>query len=168
MLTDTDREHIHRTWRLVQQAALLETASKLFYDDLFLRNPAYREQFPEDISDQIVKLAKTLDFAVKALDWGRDDWKDGAVERDSDLFYMLMAMGRRHQRLYRVRNDQYGPVGASLLNALDLGLGHAFTPEVKAAWTKLYSMISQTMQLGALTLTPEERARAAAAQGAPS
>ena len=166
LLTNPERAHIRRTWRLVEQAALMETATKLFYDDLFETHPEYRGQFPTDMAGQITKLAKTLDFAVKSLDWDSGDWQDGAVERDSDLFYILTAMGRRHQRVYRVTNDQYGPVGASLLKALDLGLGHAFTPEVKAAWTKLYGLISRTMQLGALMRTPEDRAKAA--QGANS
>ncbi|AFD28058.1 globin domain-containing protein [Deinococcus gobiensis] len=166
LLTDIERAHIRRTWRLVEQAALLETATKIFYDDLFATHPEYRDQFPKDLSGQITKLAKTLDFAVKSLDWDSGDWQGGAVERNSDLFYILTAMGRRHQRLYRVTNDQYGPVGASLLTALDLGLGQAFTPEVKTAWTKLYGLIAQTMQLGAVMRTPEDRAKAI--QGATS
>lgn len=157
LLSDHEKQDIRRTWRLVEQAALMETATELFYKHLFETHPEYRAQFPEDMSGQIRKLAKTLDFAVKTLNWDSGDWREGAVDAESDLFLILTAMGRRHKKAYGVTNAQYGPVGASLLNALDLGLGQAFTPEVKVAWTKLYTLIAQTMQLGAIMLTPEDR-----------
>lgn len=161
LLSDHEKHDIRRTWRLVEQAALMETATELFYKHLFETHPDYRAQFPEDMSGQVRKLAKTLDFAVKTLDWDSGDWREGAVDAGSDLFLILTAMGRRHKKAYAVTGDQYGPVGASLLHALDLGLGQAFTPEVKVAWTKLYTLIAQTMQLGAIMLTPEDRKQGA-------
>ena len=157
LLSDQEKHDIHRTWRLVEHAALMETATELFYKDLFDKNPSYRAQFPDDMSGQVRKLAKTLDFAVKTLDWDSGDWREGEVDADSDLFLILTAMGRRHRKAYAVTGDQYGPVGASLLHALDLGLGQAFTAEVRTAWTKLYTLIAQTMQLGAIMLTPEDQ-----------
>lgn len=158
ILNDQEKHLIRKSWRLVEQAALMDTATELFYKDLFTDHPEYRDQFPTDMSGQISKLAKTLNFAVKSLDWDSGDWASGEMDKESDLFFILTAMGRRHTKLYRVTNDQYDPVGKSLLTALDLGLGHAFTPETKAAWTKLYGLIAQTMLLGAVMLTPEERA----------
>lgn len=154
LLTDKEKEHIRRTWGLVERGALMETATKLFYDDLFGDHPDYRKQFPKDMDGQIKKLADTLNFAVKALDWDSKDWQGAQVDHESDLFVILTAMGRRHHLKYRVTNDQYGPVGKSLLTALDLGLGVAFTDEVRAAWTKLYTLIAQTMQLGAVMRMP--------------
>lgn len=159
LLSDQEKQDIRRTWRLVEQAALMDTATELFYKNLFETHPEYRSQFPDDMSGQVRKLAKTLDFAVKTLNWDSGDWREGAVDSTSDLFLILTAMGRRHKKAYAVANDQYGPVGASLLHALDLGLGQVFTPEVKVAWTKLYTLIAQTMQLGAIMLTPEDRAQ---------
>lgn len=156
MLTEHQKDLIRRSWRLVDQASLMETATEIFYSDLFDKHPEYRQQFPQDMSGQISKLAKTLDFAVKSLNWDSGHWNAEQLDKDSDLFFILTAMGRRHAKLYRVTNDQYGPVGASLLHALDMGLGHAFTPETKAAWTQLYGLIASAMQLGAVMMTPTE------------
>jgi len=156
LLSDAEKAHIRDSWRIVQQAALMETATELFYQNLFETHPEYRAQFPADMAGQTKKLAKTLDFAVAALDWSSGDWQTGQVDTESDLFVILTAMGRRHKRLYLVTNDQYDPVGGSLLFALNLGLGVAFTPEVKSAWVKLYTMIADTMQLGTIMILPED------------
>ena len=41
--------------------------------------------------------------------------------------------------------EHYGAVGAALLHTLDTGLGEAFTPEVKSAWTETYDLLSGVM-----------------------
>lgn len=151
MLTEVERGLIQDNWRIVRHAALMETATGLFYKELFDQHPEYRDQFPADMAGQIKKLAVTLDFAVSAMNWKRSEWREGDVDLQQDLFAVLIAMGRRHALEYGVQGDQYGPVGAALLHALDLGLGAEFTPAHRAAWTKLYGLIAQTMQLGAVS-----------------
>src|SRR5262249_2556875 len=64
-------------------------------------------------------------------------------------------LGERH-RGYGVSADHYGPVGAALLWTLEEGLGSAFTPEVKAAWSEAYRTLAGAMQEG------ERHARATA------
>ena len=39
----------------------------------------------------------------------------------------------------------YGTVGAALLWTLEQGLGEAWTPEAKVAWTEVYGILSSTM-----------------------
>jgi hemoglobin-like flavoprotein len=56
-------------------------------------------------------------------------------------------LGERH-RGYGVSADHYGPVGAALLWTLEQGLGSAFTPEVKAAWSEAYRTLAGAMQEG--------------------
>lgn len=155
-LSDEQRKIIQNTWRLIADPGIQETATKIFYDQLFANYPGTRALFPEDMKGQIGKLAATLDFAVKAMNWDSSNWKEGQTEPDKDLFHILLAMGRRHQLLYRAEEAHYGPVGESLLKALDLGLGPAFTPEAREAWTILYTNIAKTMVLGSKTITPED------------
>ncbi len=58
---------------------------------------------------------------------------------------MVQELGRRHHG-YGVTADHYGPVGEALLWTLEQGLGEAFTPAVKAAWTKVYGVLAEVMQ----------------------
>src|SRR5690606_38326525 len=60
-----------------------------------------------------------------------------------------LALGRRHSDLYHIPEESYAIVGEALVWTLDYGLGDAFTPEVKAAWTELYVALARTMAMGA-------------------
>jgi nitric oxide dioxygenase len=53
----------------------------------------------------------------------------------------LKAMGKRHIA-YGVKREQYQQVGEALLWTLEQGLGADFTPELKAAWTKVYAALA--------------------------
>lgn len=146
MLTDSEKKLVLDSWRLVVPIA--ETAADLFYDRLFAIAPEVRHLFPEDMSKQKRKLVTMLSFVVKALDWTSAEWK-ADVDADDDLCLVVLAMGRRHAALYHIPDASYAPVGEALLWTLDQGLGQAFTPEVRAAWTKLYGTVATTMKLGA-------------------
>jgi hemoglobin-like flavoprotein len=144
MITEEDKEHIRRSWKLVIPIA--ETAADLFYKRLFELKPEYRSLFPEDLSGQKSKLLRMLAFIVKALDFPESAWRE-EVNESEDLLLVLLALGRRHQVLYRVPREAYGSVGEALLWTLDYGLGEAFTPAVKSAWTAVYKAVSTTMIL---------------------
>jgi len=146
MLTDLERKTILESWRRVVPIA--ETAADLFYGRLFEIAPEYRALFPEDLTAQKRKLVTMLSFVVKSMDWSDERWRD-EVDPEQDLCLVVLAMGRRHAVLYRIPEDSYGPVGEALLWTLEHGLGPAFTPEVRAAWTKLYGAVSTTMKVGA-------------------
>jgi hemoglobin-like flavoprotein len=149
MFTDPEKEAIRRSWRLVVPIA--ETAADLFYRRLFELRPEYRVLFPSDISSQKQKLVKMLAFVVKALDWSEDEWED-EVNPSDDLMLVVLALGRRHTLLYRIPDDSYDSVGQALIWTLNYGLGEAFTPQVSAAWLRLYTLLAQTMRMGALSL----------------
>jgi hemoglobin-like flavoprotein len=55
----------------------------------------------------------------------------------------VKALGERHVG-YGVQKADYATVGAALLWTLEQGLGEAFTPEVKAAWTVVYTVLADT------------------------
>jgi hemoglobin-like flavoprotein len=60
----------------------------------------------------------------------------------------VKALGARHVA-YGVAAAHYEVVGEVLLWTLERGLGDSFTPEVRAAWTKVYGVLAATMQAGA-------------------
>ena len=145
MLSDADKQHIVRTWRLVVPIA--ETAADLFYRRLFELEPEYAKLFPSDMAGQKGKLVKMLAFIVKSVDWAQDQWAED-VDPEEDLCLVVLALGRRHASLYRIPEASYATVGEALLWTLDQGLGQAFTPEVRQAWAKLYGLLATTMKLG--------------------
>lgn len=145
MLTNDEKKLLRDSWRLV--TPISETAAELFYKKLFELKPEYRSMFPEDMSSQRRKLMVALTFIVKASDWAQESWAED-VPKEDDLMLVVLALGRRHTLLYKVPDEGYKHVGEALLWALNMGLGQAFTPEVKAAWTKIYVLVSNIMRIG--------------------
>ena len=146
MLSDEHKQAIGRSWRLV--VPILDTAVELFYRRLFELRPELRAMFPSDMASQRAKLGATLGFVVKSLDWPLEE-RTAQQDPESDLFLVVLALGRRHKNLYRVDDDHYGPVGEALLWALDQGLGQVFQGTTREAWTRAYGLLSMTMKLGA-------------------
>jgi hemoglobin-like flavoprotein len=144
MITEEYKEHIRRSWQLVVPIA--DTAADLFYRRLFELKPEYQSLFPPNMAQQKSKLVRMLAFIVKALDFPDSAWRDSVPESE-DLLLVLLALGRRHQALYKVPREGYNAVGEALLWTFDYGLGEAFTPEVKAAWAAVYKAVSTTMIL---------------------
>jgi hemoglobin-like flavoprotein len=61
------------------------------------------------------------------------------------LVPVLQNLGTRHVG-YGVEAQHYDVIGQALLDTLALGLGDAFTPEVKAAWEAVYAVVATTMK----------------------
>jgi hemoglobin-like flavoprotein len=108
------------------------TAADLFYGRLFEIAPDVRRLFPDDMAGQKKKLMLVLCAAV------------GSLDRLDALLPVVQSLGERHVG-YGVTPAHFAPFGAALLWTLEQGLGPAFTPEVKAAWTTVYGVLSQTM-----------------------
>ena len=72
----------------------------------------------------------------------------GKLDAPDELLPAVRALGHRHTE-YGVEDEHYQSVGAALLWTLEKGLGDAFTPDVKAAWTAVYQILSATMMEGA-------------------
>jgi len=86
---------------------------------------------------------------------------DQFIDQLDAILPAVRQLGERH-RGYGVSADHYGPVGAALLWTLEQGLGSAFTPEVKAAWSEAYRTLAGAMQEG------ERHARATAEAMSPA
>ena len=125
---------VQATWR--QVVPIKETAAELFYGKLFELDPALQPLFEGDIKEQGRKLMTMITIAV-----------NGLTQLDA-LVPVVQDLGRRYAG-HRVQDVPYGTVADALLWTLGEGLGEAFTPEVKAAWTKTYEVLADTMRQGA-------------------
>ena len=110
-----------------------DAAAGLFYGRLFELDPSLKPLFKGDIKEQGAKLMAMIATAVAGLD------------RLDTIVPAVQALGRRHVG-YGVRDTHYDTVAAALLWTLEQGLGAAFTPDVKAAWTSAYGVLAGTMK----------------------
>ena len=111
-------------------------AALVFYRRLFEIDPALRPLFTGSIEEQARKLMDMLGVLISML------------ERPLGLDMELRAMGGRHAG-YGVQDEHYATVGGALLDMLSETLGKDFTPDLRAAWTALYSAVATTMKTGA-------------------
>ncbi len=125
-----DRKLVQTTFAMVEPIA--EAAAELFYNKLFELDPALKPLFKGDIKEQGKKLMGTLKVVVAALD------------NPPKLVPAVKILGQRHKG-YGVAPAHYDTVGEALLWTLEQGLEEAFTPEVKQAWTKVYTLLAETM-----------------------
>ena len=133
---------------LVQESFALvvpiaDTAAALFYDRLFTLDAALRPLFRNNMQEQGKKLMATLSVAVNGL------------KNPEKIIPVVQHLGRKHVP-YGVQPQHYATVGEALLWTLAQGLGEAFTPEVEAAWTAVYTLVATVMQEAAaeIELTP--------------
>lgn len=113
-------------------APAAEATGLAFYERLFTLDPSTRRLFHGDLRTQANHLMTTLALVVNALD---------------DLTPVLdavRALGRRHAG-YGVEPRHFDVVGAALLDTLAGGLGEAFTPQARTAWTGAYRTLAATM-----------------------
>lgn len=129
-MTPSDISTVQRSFAEVARAK--GSAGKLMYDRLFQIAPELRPMFKTGQDQQAAKLVDTLGLCVSQL-------------RYPEMVAMTLAgLGQRHAG-YGARPEHYALVGEALLWTLERQLGPAFTPEVKAAWTKLYAMAAEAM-----------------------
>lgn len=116
-----------------QVLPIKETAADLFYTRLFELDPSLRPLFKGDMKEQGVKLMTMIGTAV------------GGLDRLDSIVPSVQALGRRHAD-YGVLDQHYDTVATALLWTLEKGLGAAFTPDVKSAWTSAYGVLAGTMK----------------------
>lgn len=110
-----------------------ETAADLFYGRLFELDPSLKPLFKGDMKEQGLKLMTMIGTAV------------GGLDRLDSIVPAVQALGRRHVG-YGVEDKHYDTVASALLWTLEQGLGAAFSPEVKSAWTSAYGVLAGTMK----------------------
>mmetsp|Transcript_8637 Transcript_8637/g.15612 ORF Transcript_8637/g.15612 Transcript_8637/m.15612 type:complete len:164 (-) Transcript_8637:714-1205(-) len=119
---------VTESWSLLlQKGADVSTA---FYGLLFERYPSVRSMFPDEISDQKAKLAKTLDWLVKNL------------SNLDDVVATVRALGKRHAK-YGVVPEQFDAVGECLLETVKNALGESAPRYTVEGWTYVYGIVSK-------------------------
>ena len=114
-------------------APIAEQAAEIFYKKLFELDPSLKPLFKGDMKEQGKKLMTMLTAAVNGL-----NHLDMLVPVVQDL-------GKKHVG-YGVMPEHYDTVGAALLYTLEVGLGDSWTPNVKAAWVEVYTLLATTMK----------------------
>ena len=130
-MTEEQVRLVKRTWKMVRD---IDPAivGHLFYSKLFSDKPALRSMFPRHMNLQYHKLMDMLSTIIVRLD------------KLEELTNDIAEMARRHVG-YGVRPAHYKIVGGVLLWTLEHGLGNDWTPDVKEAWIKCYTTLSETM-----------------------
>jgi hemoglobin-like flavoprotein len=122
---------VQNSWQRV--VPIRDRAATLFYGRLFELDPSLCRLFNGDMTEQGRKLTTMIDTAVNGL---------SDLER---IVPTVQNLGRRHQ-MYGVRDQHYDTVVSALLWTLERGLGDAFTPAVRTAWTTTYAALATTMK----------------------
>jgi len=130
-MTPEEISLVQGTWQKV--VPIRDTAADLFYGKLFELDPSLRPLFKGDIKEQGRKLMTMISTAVNGL------------TRLEQLVPAVQDLGRRHAG-YGVTDAHYGTVATALIWTLEQGLGPVFTPDVKTAWVKTYTVLAKTMQ----------------------
>ena len=136
-MTPQQVRQVQDSFALVQPIAT--QAASLFYANLFAADPSLRPLFKGDMARQGDRLMQMIGAAV------------GLLGRPDQLLPVLRQLGRRHVG-YGVKEAHYATVGGALLLTLEQGLGAAFTPEARQAWTLMYGVVADTMLEGALAV----------------
>jgi len=145
MFTSAQKQLVQESF--VQIAPIADDAAALFYRRLFELDPRLKLMFRGDMTEQRKKLMQMLTAAVKGLD------------HLEQLVPVVQDLGRRHAG-YGVADAHYDMVGQALLWTFEKLLGRAFTPELRSAWTAVYTLLAMTMQEAAREVAAPVYARA--------
>jgi len=147
LVRDSDREAVAASFGLV--IPMGNDMADHFYRRLFHLKPEYAALFGSEnnMRRQKRKFMKMLGAIVETVSWEPEDWRD-EVDVDEDPCILIMALGKRHQQIYKIPDESYEQVGQALLWALSETLGDEVTSEDLQAWSRLYHAIAMTMRMG--------------------
>jgi nitric oxide dioxygenase len=146
-VTEREAELVRTSFRAI--VADGPRAGRLFYDHLFFLAPATRDLFIDDPDRQSAKFLHTLGFIVAEL----HSWV--AVSP------LVEELAMRHLA-YGVRPEDYSSVGEALQLMLRDCLGPDWTPELAAAWARIYDALQRQMVTAAYRRDPAAPNRPAA------
>ncbi|MGB5833845.1 MAG: globin domain-containing protein [Thiohalocapsa sp.] len=116
-------------------APISDQTGFMLYTRLFELHPELRALFKIDIKEQVQALMRMIDAAVCALD------------EPAPMLERIKALGARHAPI-GVSAADYAKLGDALIWTLERALGERFKPALWCAWTELYVLLSDIMQIG--------------------
>mmetsp|Transcript_1068 Transcript_1068/g.2907 ORF Transcript_1068/g.2907 Transcript_1068/m.2907 type:complete len:457 (+) Transcript_1068:1-1371(+) len=141
-LDNRDIDLVQQTWKQVSRLGF-EAVGRVVFMNIFKIAPTALGLFPfrDDgprlwapggrASRHAMNVVKTLDAAV------------GLLKDLETLAPILKSLGLRHVG-YGVLPEHYDVVGEAIVTSLGLALGKSFTPAVKNAWLKVYTIVKKT------------------------
>jgi hemoglobin-like flavoprotein len=130
-MTDDQKTMVRNSYASVSPNA--PAVAAMFYQRLFELDPGLRPLFKGDMAEQGRKLMAMIDTAVANL------------HQIDTIVPAVQQLGERH-KTYGVKAADYDTVAAALLWTLEQGLGDAFTPPVREAWTVCYGTLAGVMK----------------------
>ena len=129
-MTPAQIEIVQASFRRV--APNSDRMADLFYERLFDVTPDLRRLFPPELRIQKQKLMAMLSTTIENL------------HQVYSVMPVVGELGKRHVG-YGVTTAHYALVGGALLWTIEKELGPDFTPEVRAAWTEVYTALAGAM-----------------------
>jgi hemoglobin-like flavoprotein len=109
-----------------------ERIADRFYQRLFATAPAMRQAFPADIAAQHRKFIDMLVAVVQLL------------RKPEEAGQLLRETGSTHRK-YGARPEHYALVGQSLLEAMALEFGDAWSEQLAQEWSQAIELVSSAM-----------------------
>lgn len=131
---------VRRSCRAV--AARPVRLAESFYAHLFEMAPQVRAMFPDDMTQQMQKMADTLMLAVSTLE----------TPDTAGLEAALRQLGADHKTRYGVEQAHYMPIGHALTRAVREVSGLEYSGYVSSAWIAVYQWVAAHMTEGAQAL----------------
>ena len=129
-MTKREIELIENSWGVVLFNE--QKAGELFYKKLFEFEPSLRHMFQDDLKVQSQKFVAMITFVVHKLN------------TLDQIIADVTSLGESHKR-YGVMPRHYEIAGLALMHALEEIAQPNWNDEVKAAWAKIYSILSKAM-----------------------
>lgn len=107
----------------------IDTATVVFFDQLFQIDPSLKSLFIGEMSVQGRKMIQTLLVIVNTLN---DPAAVGSVIRETSLRHVT----------YGVKEEYYEPVGRALIATIRQSLGAESSPEIEEAWAAAYDLVA--------------------------
>ena len=128
-MTDDDIARVKASWHTIEPVK--QVAAELFYVKLFELDPTLRVLFSDDLQLRSQKFLQLMDATVKGL------------EQVEVMKAAVRELGIRHP-LFGDSDEHHGTIGAALFWMLGKCLRREFTEEVRAAWLRMFGLLSQT------------------------
>lgn len=121
---------VQKTFERVEELEL--EPSRIFYEELFAAAPHLRHLFSTDMSKQYRMFIMAVAYCV------------GSLQQPQEIRERLEHLAIRHVG-YGALPEHYAVVRQALLRMLGKVLEEDFTPEVEAAWSEAYALLSGVM-----------------------
>jgi len=130
-MTTKQIELVKSTWAIVSTVDMIAVGTS-FYNKLFEIEPHAKELFSVSVEEQAKKAMSMLNYIILKLD------------RLQDIVNEVTKLALAHAK-YGVKPEHYLLGGTALLWTLEKGLGEYWNEEVRDAWVKCYTTLSNAM-----------------------